>query len=198
MALGGMRDHIGGGFHRYSVDAAWRVPHFEKMLYDQAQLVLAYLEAAQVSGDPFYVDVAEDTLQLRHARDDRSRTAASIPPRTPTASRRRRPARPGRRTRRRARSTSGAPTKSTRCSVTTRRSSKRRFGIEADGNAPQDPQQEFTGKNLLYVAQIGRRHRRSEPVERRTTRSRRFVDARGCACSRRGSTGRGRISTTRC
>ena len=54
MALGGMRDHIGGGFHRYSVDAAWRVPHFEKMLYDQAQLVLAYLEAAQVSGDPFY------------------------------------------------------------------------------------------------------------------------------------------------
>ena len=62
MALGGMRDHIGGGFHRYSVDAAWRVPHFEKMLYDQAQLVLAFLEAAQVSGDPFYAEVAEDTL----------------------------------------------------------------------------------------------------------------------------------------
>ena len=41
MALGGMRDHIGGGFHRYSVDGGWRVPHFEKMLYDQAQLVLA-------------------------------------------------------------------------------------------------------------------------------------------------------------
>ncbi|MEZ5284615.1 MAG: hypothetical protein R2712_07370 [Vicinamibacterales bacterium] len=51
MALGGMRDHIGGGFHRYSVDANWRVPHFEKMLYDQAQLVLAFLEAAQVSTD---------------------------------------------------------------------------------------------------------------------------------------------------
>ncbi len=51
MALGGMRDHIGGGFHRYSVDGNWRVPHFEKMLYDQAQLVLAYLEAAQVSGE---------------------------------------------------------------------------------------------------------------------------------------------------
>ena len=41
MALGGMRDHIGGGFHRYSVDANWRVPHFEKMLYDQAQITLA-------------------------------------------------------------------------------------------------------------------------------------------------------------
>ena len=63
MALGGMRDHIGGGFHRYSVDGNWRVPHFEKMLYDQAQLVLAYLEAAQASGDPFYAQIAEDTLQ---------------------------------------------------------------------------------------------------------------------------------------
>src|SRR4051794_24172168 len=62
MALGGMRDHIGGGFHRYSVDANWRVPHFEKMLYDQAQIVVAFLEAAQVAGDPFYAEVAEDTL----------------------------------------------------------------------------------------------------------------------------------------
>src|SRR6185503_16877726 len=62
MALGGIRDHIGGGFHRYSVDAEWRVPHFEKMLYDQAQLVLAYLDGAQVSGDPFFAEVAEDTL----------------------------------------------------------------------------------------------------------------------------------------
>ena len=50
MAMGGMRDHIGGGFHRYSVDGNWRVPHFEKMLYDQAQLVLAYLEA--IAGEP--------------------------------------------------------------------------------------------------------------------------------------------------
>ncbi|MDP2053034.1 MAG: DUF255 domain-containing protein [Acidobacteriota bacterium] len=63
MALGGMRDHIGGGFHRYSVDGNWRVPHFEKMLYDQAQLVLAYLEAAQASDDPFFAQIAEDTLQ---------------------------------------------------------------------------------------------------------------------------------------
>ncbi len=62
MALGGIRDHVGGGFHRYSVDAVWRVPHFEKMLYDQAQLVLALLEASQASGDPFYASVAEDTL----------------------------------------------------------------------------------------------------------------------------------------
>src|SRR5213079_1956985 len=58
-ALGGMRDHVGGGFHRYSVDGAWRVPLFEKMLYDQAQLVLAYLEAAQASGNEFFAAVAE-------------------------------------------------------------------------------------------------------------------------------------------
>ncbi len=63
MALGGMRDHIGGGFHRYSVDGNWRVPHFEKMLYDQAQLVIAYLEASQAAGDSFFAEVAEDTLQ---------------------------------------------------------------------------------------------------------------------------------------
>src|SRR6267143_1983327 len=61
-ARGGMRDHLGGGFHRYSVDGDWRVPHFEKMLYDQAQLTLAYLEAAQLTGDPFYAEVAADTL----------------------------------------------------------------------------------------------------------------------------------------
>ena len=51
MAKGGMRDQIGGGFHRYSVDERWFVPHFEKMLYDQAQLAIAYLEAFQITGD---------------------------------------------------------------------------------------------------------------------------------------------------
>jgi hypothetical protein len=52
MAAGGMHDHIGGGFHRYSVDRYWHVPHFEKMLYDQAQLAVAYLAAYQILGDP--------------------------------------------------------------------------------------------------------------------------------------------------
>ena len=65
MALGGMRDHVGGGFHRYSVDADWRVPHFEKMLYDQAQLVLAYLEAAQATGDAFFADGRRGHARLR-------------------------------------------------------------------------------------------------------------------------------------
>ena len=49
MAAGGMRDHLGGGFHRYSVDRFWHVPHFEKMLYDQAQLAVAYLDAYQIT-----------------------------------------------------------------------------------------------------------------------------------------------------
>ena len=63
MSFGGMRDHVGGGFHRYSVDGEWRVPHFEKMLYDQAQITLACLEVHQLAGDVFFADVAEDTLQ---------------------------------------------------------------------------------------------------------------------------------------
>src|ERR1039457_5255122 len=58
MAKGGMSDQLGGGFHRYSVDARWFVPHFEKMLYDQAQIAVSYLEAFQVSGAPQYADAA--------------------------------------------------------------------------------------------------------------------------------------------
>ncbi len=62
MAAGGIYDHLGGGFARYSVDAAWQVPHFEKMLYDNAQLVELYLDAYLVSGDPQYAAVARGTL----------------------------------------------------------------------------------------------------------------------------------------
>ncbi|MCS7024279.1 MAG: thioredoxin domain-containing protein [Bryobacteraceae bacterium] len=62
MHKGGMYDQLGGGFHRYSVDARWFVPHFEKMLYDQAQLVVSYLEAFQITGEEFYARVARETL----------------------------------------------------------------------------------------------------------------------------------------
>ena len=58
MALGGVFDQVGGGFHRYSVDAKWLVPHFEKMLYDNAQLALVYTEAGRVYGDEFYLNIA--------------------------------------------------------------------------------------------------------------------------------------------
>jgi uncharacterized protein YyaL (SSP411 family) len=63
MAAGGMHDHLGGGFHRYSVDRYWHVPHFEKMLYDQAQLAVAYLDAFQITQDQQYGDVARDVLE---------------------------------------------------------------------------------------------------------------------------------------
>ncbi|MDX2163149.1 MAG: thioredoxin domain-containing protein [bacterium] len=60
MARGGMYDQIGGGFARYSVDAVWLVPHFEKMLYDNAQLSRVYLHAWQITGDAFYRRIAEE------------------------------------------------------------------------------------------------------------------------------------------
>ncbi|MCX7411162.1 MAG: thioredoxin domain-containing protein [Planctomycetales bacterium] len=62
MANGGIYDHLGGGFARYSTDERWLVPHFEKMLYDNALLVPAYLEAFQITGDPDYARVARETL----------------------------------------------------------------------------------------------------------------------------------------
>ncbi|HEX6463020.1 MAG TPA: thioredoxin domain-containing protein [Vicinamibacterales bacterium] len=146
MALGGMRDHIGGGFHRYSVDGAWRVPHFEKMLYDQAQLVLAYLEAAQASSDDFFATVAEDTIEyvLRDMRDPAggfysAEDADSTPP-------------------------EGGPKREGAFYVWSKEEIdtllgedaavvRARFGIETDGNAPSDPQGEFAGQNILYTSQ---------------------------------------------
>lgn len=62
MAAGGMRDQLGGGFHRYSVDREWKVPHFEKMLYDNALLSAVYIEAYQVTKKEAYRRVAEETL----------------------------------------------------------------------------------------------------------------------------------------
>jgi uncharacterized protein len=151
MATGGMRDHVGGGFHRYSVDAEWRVPHFEKMLYDQAQLVLAFLEASQATGDDFFATVAEDTLEyvMRDLTDPRggfysAEDADSVPA---------------------DRAGEPHPHKSEGAFyIWTDREirelvgedaaiARRRFGIESNGNALQDPQGEFTGQNILYIAQ---------------------------------------------
>jgi uncharacterized protein YyaL (SSP411 family) len=64
MANGGIYDQIGGGFHRYSVDDVWLVPHFEKMLYDQALLTRVYLAAYQITRNPFYRRIAEETLDF--------------------------------------------------------------------------------------------------------------------------------------
>jgi uncharacterized protein len=183
MANGGMRDHVGGGFHRYSVDEAWRVPHFEKMLYDQAQLVVAFLEAAQASGDWFYADVAEDTLQyvMREMTDEAggfysAEDADSVPPEHAGE-----PA---------AHASEGAFYLWTAEEIDKllgpdAATIKRRFGIEPNGNAPIDPQQEFVGKNLLYVARstldIARETGKSEEeVEETLARGRlRMFEARG-------------------
>jgi uncharacterized protein YyaL (SSP411 family) len=150
MALGGMRDHLGGGFHRYSVDTEWRVPHFEKMLYDQAQLVLAYLEAAQLTQDEFFADVAVDTLDyVRRDLTDAdggfysAEDADSVPP---------------------DQANDPHPHKMEGAfyiwaddeigSVLGADADvfRSRYGIRPHGNAPSDPQGEFTGKNLLYTA----------------------------------------------
>jgi len=64
MARYGLRDHLAGGFFRYTVDPGWRTPHFEKMLYDNAQLAMVYMKAGKVLGDPGYLQVARDTLNF--------------------------------------------------------------------------------------------------------------------------------------
>jgi uncharacterized protein YyaL (SSP411 family) len=62
MAEGGIYDQLGGGFHRYSTDAQWLVPHFEKMLYDNALLIRLYLDAARLTGDPFLQRIADESI----------------------------------------------------------------------------------------------------------------------------------------
>ena len=150
MALGGMRDHLGGGFHRYSVDGNWRVPHFEKMLYDQAQLVLAYLEAAQVTGDSFYADVAADTLTYvaRDLTDEgggffSAEDADSVPPESADD--------------RASHKMEGAfyiwrDEEIAEVLGEDAEIFRIRYGVLPDGNAPFDPQNEFVHKNLLYTA----------------------------------------------
>ena len=169
MSLGGMRDHIGGGFHRYSVDGNWRVPHFEKMLYDQAQITLALLEAHQLAGDRFFAEVAEDTLEyvLREMTNPEggffsAEDADSVPPEDA--------ANPH------AHKTEGAFYLWTQGELEALLKDdfdvfRYRFGIRPDGNAPEDPHGEFTGKNLLYVASS------IEEVATRTGKTREEVDA---------------------
>ena len=146
MAQGGMHDHLGGGFHRYSVDARWHVPHFEKMLYDQAQLAIAYLEAYQITRDPFYADTARDILDyvlrdMRHpeggfysAEDADSLIEKGKPEHGEgafylwTASE--------------VEQVLGPETAAIFNYV---------YDVQASGNVENDPQDEFRGKNILQV-----------------------------------------------
>ena len=150
MADGGLRDHVGGGFHRYSVDARWRIPHFEKMLYDQAQLVLAYLEAGQATGDRGFLDVAGETLAYV-SRDLTGPEGAFLSAEDADS------VEPGRAADGDAPKAEGAFYLWTQpeleelleedAAVTVLR-----YGVEAGGNAVQDPTGELQGRNQLYAA----------------------------------------------
>jgi uncharacterized protein YyaL (SSP411 family) len=148
MARGGMRDHLGGGFHRYSVDEFWFVPHFEKMLYDQAQLAISYLEAHQITGEAKYADVARGIFDyvLRDLRDAgggfySAEDADSVID----------PAHPHEKgegafyiwTQREIEEAAGQPAA---------RWLSYRFGVEENGNVRHDPQNEFAGRNILFAA----------------------------------------------
>jgi uncharacterized protein YyaL (SSP411 family) len=144
MASGGMYDQIGGGFHRYAVDAEWRVPHFEKMLYDQAQLVQAYLDASLCSPDPLFPTVARETLDyvLRDMTDAEGGFYSAEDADSP------RPELP-------EESGEGAFYVWTRKEIDDALAGdaplfNEYFGVEEGGNAPFDPQHEFTGRNILY------------------------------------------------
>jgi hypothetical protein len=148
MARGGIHDHLGGGFHRYSVDERWFVPHFEKMLYDQAQLAAAYLEAHQASGQQFFAGVARGIFDYVlgdmtapeggfYSAED----ADSVID----------PARPDVKgegacyvwSRSEIEAVLGPAAAGEFCRV---------YGVEAAGNIAQDPHGEFTGRNILSVA----------------------------------------------
>ncbi len=147
MADGGMHDQLGGGFHRYSVDERWFVPHFEKMLYDQAQLAISYIEAHQITHDPFYASIARATLDyvLRdmthpdggfYSAEDADSVIDPADPKvkgegafylwTPEE----------------LEQLLGDPLA---------RMFAFRYGVEPSGNVHHDPHGEFTGKNILYV-----------------------------------------------
>ena len=149
MAAGGMHDQLGGGFHRYSVDERWFVPHFEKMLYDQAQLAISYLEAYQITGEARYADVARGIFEyvLRDLTDAgggfySAEDADSADPEN------------------RSHHGEGAFyiwRKAEIDGLLGKDSDAfcRYFGVLPEGNVEADPQGEFTGRNILFQAEDG-------------------------------------------
>ena len=148
MAKGGIDDQLGGGFHRYSVDERWFVPHFEKMLYDQAQIAISCLEAFQATGDPQYADTARRIFDyvLRDMTSPEGGFFSAEDADSATD-----PARPDLKSEgafyiwsaEEIRDRAGHPAADWFCY---------RYGVEAAGNVAEDPHGEFTGKNILYQA----------------------------------------------
>ena len=145
MAAGGMHDQLGGGFHRYSVDNRWFVPHFEKMLYDQTQLAGSYLDAYQITQNDSYAQTAEQILAylLRDLRDPGGGfyAAEDADSENPYA-----PREHG----------EGAFYLWTRQEIIRELGAEaatifnHSYGIRERGNVEQDPAAEFTGRNILY------------------------------------------------
>ncbi len=147
MAAGGIHDQLGGGFHRYSTDAEWRVPHFEKMLYDQAQLAIAYTEAYQITHESSYANTAREILDfaLREMRGPEAAFYSALDADSPLAA---------------GKSQSGEGV----FYVWTAADIERilgpqsapvftfRYGVETEGNVPpqQDIEGGLKGKNVLY------------------------------------------------
>ncbi len=145
MAAGGMHDHLGGGFHRYSVDRYWHVPHFEKMLYDQAQLAVAYLDAFQITQDRQFASVARDILDYV-ARDMTSKEGGFFSAEDADSLFEHGKPEHG----------EGAFYIWTKKEIDTALGNAAEifdfhYGVQSHGNAPEgsDPQDEFRGKNIL-------------------------------------------------
>jgi len=168
MAAGGMHDHLGGGFHRYSVDRYWHVPHFEKMLYDQAQLASAYLDAFQITKDRQYADVARAILDYV-ARDMTSKDGGFFSAEDADSLFEHGKPEHG----------EGAFYVWTEKQIDTALGDdssvfKFHYGVQPHGNAPEgsDPQDEFRGKNILIerhtVAETAKHFKKSEDEARQS------------------------------
>ncbi len=173
MAAGGMHDHIGGGFHRYSVDRYWHVPHFEKMLYDQGQLAVAYLDAFQITQDRQYEAVARDILDYV-ARDMTSKEGGFFSAEDADS-----PAVAGGREPGHEKNTEGAFYVWTKKEIDAALGDAAEifdfhYGVQAHGNAPEgsDPQDEFRGKNILIerhtIAETANHFKKSEDQVRQS------------------------------
>jgi uncharacterized protein len=148
MAKGGMNDQLGGGFHRYSVDEKWFVPHFEKMLYDQAQLAISYLEAFQITADQGYASIARQIFDyVQRDMTDRAGGFFSAEDADSVID----PAHPEIKgegayyiwSQSEIESVAGQPAAKWFAYA---------YGVEEGGNVHNDPHEEFTGENILYQA----------------------------------------------
>jgi uncharacterized protein YyaL (SSP411 family) len=167
MAAGGMHDHVGGGFHRYSVDRYWHVPHFEKMLYDQAQLAVAYLDAFQITKNTRYESVARGILDYV-ARDMTSKEGGFFSAEDADSAVVAGSGDPGH-----SKTAEGAFYLWTKKEIDDALGDAAEifsfhYGVQAHGNAPEgsDPHDEFRGKNTLIerhtIAETAEHFKKSE------------------------------------